>query len=564
MADFKQKSFNSRRWGTIRQFTMPNAVFFGQTPRLSPRALKVYACLQYSYNKTPLKLRLMYRQPTVNIGIETLEKRTGYQRRSISRAVKELKDEGYVEVIPNIERERTRKGKLRTQAYVLRDPRKPADLKSSRSTNVWYENRISYFTSPQCLVTEHEKRWGMAQLTASQFILYMAVLWMANQYRNNAFSMDQQALRKASGLSKLIFFRTLDELEDHGLILILSARIYLCDPYTGYELQEVYDDHDNPQNYFTQDAKERDRRLDVNLDYSDPDSVERFIREKMGYDGPVVRKGNGNIEICCPFHLDNTPSLSISLTKKGCWHCFGGSCGMGGNLFTLARAFDPVKFRDPDPDAEAIYSYRDDKGNLLYQVLRFRNPDGSKRFQQRRPAFGGGWKYSMKGVKRVLYNQQLFPMAKTVMLVEGEKDADAATGSRLKDWFGYDIIGTTSGGATSWEPHMANRFKNPDLQVIVMPDDDEAGAGWLASVVTSLSAEGVAFSVISFAGTGCKDLSEYMASHTVDELMVLCGEDWINPFYTRSSMIEARSVERQGKERLETRKAVGHNFAGQV
>jgi CHC2 zinc finger len=532
MAEFKRRSFYSRRWGTIRQFPLPNAVF-GQGPSLSPCALKVYACLQYSHKKTPRKIRLMYRHPRVSISIKTLEKRTGYQRRNISRAIKELKDKGYIDVVPNTAQERTRKGKLKTQEYILRDPRKSQELDSSTSTNVFYENRVSYFNVPECLVTEHDKRWGMAHLTGSQFILYLALLWMANQCRANEFPMEQQTLRKKSGLSKVIFFRTLDELEDLGLIFISSAKIYLCDPYTGYELLETDVETDDPQNYFIQDAKGRDRRLDLNLNYSDPDSVERFIRDGMGYQGPVIKKGNGNLEIRCPFHPDNTPSLSVSPTKKGCWHCFGGSCGMSGNLFDLAKAFDPVKFRDPDPKAEAIYSYRDDKGKLLYQVLKFRDPDGSKRFQQRRPASGGGWKYSMQGIKRVLYNQHLFSMVKTAMLVEGEKDADTATNLRLKDWVGWDIIGTTSGGATSWEPHMARRLKDAGLRVIVMPDADDAGVGWLSCVIASLTAEGVAFTVVSLAGTGSKDLSEYMAGHSADDLMALCGKDWINPFYTR-------------------------------
>lgn len=68
----------------------------------------------------------------------------------------------------------------------------------------------------------------------------------------------------------------------------------------------------------------------------------------------------------------------------------------------------------------ATYDYRDEAGQLLFQVVRF----SPKEFRQRRPNGIGGWTWSTKGVRKVLYRlPELIaaPIAPTVYLVEGEK-----------------------------------------------------------------------------------------------------------------------------------------------
>lgn len=44
--------------------------------------------------------------------------------------------------------------------------------------------------------------------------------------------------------------------------------------------------------------------------------------------------GLGKWQCRCPFHLDNSPSMSIDVAK-GLWHCHG--CGVGGDAFTYAE-----------------------------------------------------------------------------------------------------------------------------------------------------------------------------------------------------------------------------------
>src|SRR5262245_7320476 len=76
------------------------------------------------------------------------------------------------------------------------------------------------------------------------------------------------------------------------------------------------------------------------------------------------------------------------------------------------------------PQIAATYDYRDEAGQLLYQVVRFDPKD----FRQRQPD-GKGWKWSLEAVRRrVLYRlPELLaaPPQKIVFVVEGERDADA-------------------------------------------------------------------------------------------------------------------------------------------
>jgi hypothetical protein len=295
-------------------------------------------------------------------------------------------------------------------------------------------------------------------------------------------------------------------------------------------LVQQTDDEANPQNYFTQDAKGKDKRLDLNLDYANPEAVENFIRNGLGYSGQVIEQGNGDLTICCPLHDDTNPSLSVSPSKRGCWHCFGGSCQRSGSLFDLVKAFDAARFREPDDKAEAVYDYLDENCKLLYQVLRYRDASGEKLFRQRQPV-QGGWIWNVKDVSRIPYNLHRLQFARTVIFCEGEKDADTATGIDMRGCRGGDVVGTTSGGSNSWRPELTRYFKRtetcPDKRVIVMPDADEAGSVWQAAVTTSLMAEGIEYTVVSFADTGCKDLTEFMREHTVEELVRRCGFDWV-------------------------------------
>ena len=80
----------------------------------------------------------------------------------------------------------------------------------------------------------------------------------------------------------------------------------------------------------------------------------------------------------------------------------------------------------PPPAAKPVisYDYRDERGELLFQVVRTE----PKSFRQRRPDGSGGWVWSLGDVRRVPYrlSEILKYEDATIFLCEGEKDADRA------------------------------------------------------------------------------------------------------------------------------------------
>jgi hypothetical protein len=69
----------------------------------------------------------------------------------------------------------------------------------------------------------------------------------------------------------------------------------------------------------------------------------------------------------------------------------------------------------------ATYPYHDEAGDLLFQVVR----DDPKGFRQRQPDGKGGWDWSMKAVRRVLYQLpkvvEAVTSKQTIFIAEGEK-----------------------------------------------------------------------------------------------------------------------------------------------
>src|SRR5512132_3034346 len=131
----------------------------------------------------------------------------------------------------------------------------------------------------------------------------------------------------------------------------------------------------------------------------------------------------------------------------------------------------------------ATYDYRDEAGNLLFQVVRYEPKD----FRQRRPDGQGGWTWRIKGVRQVPY--RLFELrasapADPTLVVEGEKDVD-----RLAS-LGF-VATCNAGGANKWPEELNRHFQG--LTVCILPDNDEAGRSHAERVATAL--HGIAASV---------------------------------------------------------------------
>lgn len=126
------------------------------------------------------------------------------------------------------------------------------------------------------------------------------------------------------------------------------------------------------------------------------------------------------------------------------------------------------------------YSYTDEEGAVLYQVVR--RVRSQKGFYQRRPDGKGGWINSLEGVRRVLYRLPEVVAAvrdcKQVLIVEGERDANNLAKLGL-------VATTNSGGPGRWRKEYAQSLE--DAAVVILADNDEAGREHAQKVATALA-----------------------------------------------------------------------------
>jgi putative DNA primase/helicase len=124
----------------------------------------------------------------------------------------------------------------------------------------------------------------------------------------------------------------------------------------------------------------------------------------------------------------------------------------------------------------------------------------------------------------MLFHMERLQYADTVIFTEGEKDADTVTELHLKGQYG-EVIGTTSGSATSWEPSLAKHLRGK--RVVLMPDADEPGARFAEQVKASLETERIEFRTVTFEDASAKDVTEFLSNHSVEELVRRIGTDWV-------------------------------------
>lgn len=189
-------------------------------------------------------------------------------------------------------------------------------------------------------------------------------------------------------------------------------------------------------------------------------------------------------------------SLNIVLKgeRAGLWHDF--ATGEGGDIFDLwaaARGF--TNFRDTLQDAgefsgassntprrppkrkapkggeawgipTATYNYTDPNGSIIAQVDRFDWTDGDRKRKTFRPWDAAERKYQAPK-HRPLYNLPDVVRAPEIVLVEGEKCADAL--------MGQNIVATTAMGGSNAPVEQTDWTPLQGRKVIIWPDNDDTG-----------------------------------------------------------------------------------------
>lgn len=218
---------------------------------------------------------------------------------------------------------------------------------------------------------------------------------------------------------------------------------------------------------------------------------------------------NGQFMALCPGHNDKQRSLSITeLEGRILPHCFAG-----------CQLLDILKPLDLQPQdlflnghhntslenriIETTYDYTDEKGKLLFQVVRYR----PKHFTQRRPDGNRGWIWNLGKVRRVLYHLpdviQAVQEAKTIFIVEGEKDVD----NLLK----LGLVATCNPmGAGKWQTAYNESLKGAN--VIIIADKDTPGRSHAQQVVRSITGKATTIKLIELPGEQVKDASDWIAA----------------------------------------------------
>lgn len=223
-----------------------------------------------------------------------------------------------------------------------------------------------------------------------------------------------------------------------------------------------------------------------------------------------VRPCAGGYMARCPAHDDGKASLSVSAGKEHpvVLHCHAG-CDPEDILAKLGLTWDDLtKPRGGDEKRQsgdgiiATYDYTDEKGVLLFQVVRL----AGKQFRQRVPdPTAGGWTWRLGDTRRVLYRLPAIIKAvqqgRGIYICEGEKDVATLVGHGLE-------ATCNPGGAGKWRPEFSEVFR--DAVVTIVADRDEPGQAHARRVRDMLVP--VAASVTIVEAAEGKDATDHVAA----------------------------------------------------
>lgn len=212
---------------------------------------------------------------------------------------------------------------------------------------------------------------------------------------------------------------------------------------------------------------------------------------------------------------EHSGSLSLNVDSNTYAHKMNGKCACGTTHGADESAWNSI---------ECAYDYRDERGMLLYQVVRKLD----KNFVQRKPDGAGGWIWSIGDTRRVLYRlPQLLaaPTEDVVFIVEGEKDVE-----RLSP----KVIATCNPqGAGKW--HFVDECARIALHgrhVVIIADADDAGRAHAEAVKEWARGVAATIRVLElYKDDSKRDVSNWLdEGHTTDELKQIASS--IEPIET--------------------------------
>jgi putative DNA primase/helicase len=219
------------------------------------------------------------------------------------------------------------------------------------------------------------------------------------------------------------------------------------------------------------------------------------------------KSGRGYLIRCPnPAHKDVTPSCHLESGHDGqiLVHCFAG-CDQSSVIEGLrsqglwpATQGAQARPRRSNKTIEVIYGYTDERGELLYEVVRYR----PKAFVQRYPDGRGGWMWK-KHPRQVLFHLPEVLESAIVFVVEGEKDVQT-----LRDR-GFSATTNAGGAMAPWLPAFTDSLRG--REVIIVPDNDKPGWDRAAVIARCLHGHAARIRVLDLPRE-VKDISDWFAT----------------------------------------------------
>ncbi len=231
---------------------------------------------------------------------------------------------------------------------------------------------------------------------------------------------------------------------------------------------------------------------------------------------------NSEIVGLCPFHDDKKPSFYANI-DTGQAHCFG--CQWKGNALSFSKALNIPLNEVPgynmkkdnlllEKKIETTYNYCDEKGEILYQVVRYKPKD----FRIRRPDGNGDWIWNLNGTRKVLYRLPQILDSGQLLIVEGEKDADMLIDA------GFAAT-TCVGGANKWRSEYNEWLRDKDLALI--PHKDTVGMEHSYKIADSLNEIAKSIKIVKLPDlVGEKgDVFDFLKQKTPEDLIQLIDSE---------------------------------------
>lgn len=243
-----------------------------------------------------------------------------------------------------------------------------------------------------------------------------------------------------------------------------------------------------------------------------------------------VRQYGERYRAQCPGHGGDDLNLQLyeepgGKVKAWCWShdCSAEEIAEGLGLRVADFVPPRQEMNGGRPEPEAVYPYRDEEGNSLFEVVRMPGHD----FWQRLPGASRG---GIGTARRVLFG--LPELLKTgpgdvVCIVEGEKDAInvACLG----------IAATTNPhGARHWRQEHTDWLKEhlPDRRFVILPDNDEKGYQHAEEVYRSLQRAGLDAVVVKLPDLPPKgDVSDWIKTGGTGEKLRLLAAPPRHPLF---------------------------------